>query len=99
MAKAATDFDLDAAAAARREAAGEPFTFTYGGRKFTCLPAREWPIAVTALLGTDMPEAVKLILGGGADADAFMALNPTMGDIEDLLAALSSWSGIGTLGE
>jgi hypothetical protein len=97
MAKAA--FDLDAAAAARREAAGEPFTFTYGGQKFTCLPAKEWPIAVAGMLGTDMPEAVKLILGGGKQADLFMSLNPTLGDVEDLLSALSQWSGIGDLGE
>lgn len=92
-------FDLDAAAAARREAAGEPFTFTYGGHKFKCLPAKEWPIQVTALLATNMPEAVRLILGGGKQADAFMALNPTLGDVEDLLAALAEWSGIGDLGE
>lgn len=97
MAKAA--FDLDAAAAARREAAGEPFTFTFHGKTFKCLPAREWPIQVTAMLGTDMPEAVRLILGGGADGDAFMALNPTMGDIEDLLGALAEWSGMSNLGE
>jgi hypothetical protein len=97
MAKAA--FDLDAAAATRREAAGEPFTFTYGGHQFKCLPAKEWPITVAALLGTDMPEAIRLILGGGERGDQFMALNPTLGDVEDLLTALSAWSGIGDLGE
>ena len=97
MAKAA--FDLDAAAAARREAAGEPFTFTFHGSKFTCLPAREWPITVTTKLAEDMPGAVRLILGGGPEADDFMSLNPTMGDIEDLLAALASYSGLGDLGE
>lgn len=95
----AAAFDLDAAAAARREAAGEPFTFTYREQEFTCLPAKEWPITVTALLGTNMPEAVRLILGGGEQAEEFMALNPTLGDVESLLAALAEWSGIGDLGE
>ena len=93
-------FDLDAAAAARREAAGEPFTFTWHGDEFACLPAKEWPITVAAMLTTDMPEAVRLILGGGDQADAFMAHNPTMGDIEDLMTALAEYSGFsGGLGE
>lgn len=97
MAKAA--FDLDAAAAARREAAGEPFTFTWHGSEYTCLPAKEWPITVAAMLGTDMPEAVRLILGGGEDADAFLATNPSLGDIEALMTALSEFTGTGSLGE
>lgn len=96
---AAAAFDLDAAAAARREAAGEPFTFTWKGQEFKCLPAKEWPIQVTALLATDMPEALRLILGGGKQADKFIALNPTVGEVEDLLSALAEWSGIGGLGE
>lgn len=89
---AAAVFDLDAAAASRREAAGEPFRFVFGGQEFTCLPAKEWPVAVTALLTSDLVGAVKAILGP-EQADDFMAMNPTFGDIEDLMTALSAYSG------
>lgn len=91
-------FDLDAASAARREAAGEPFRFVWKGQEFTCLPAKEWPIAVTEKLTSDLPGAVALIIGEDQSA-AFLAGNPTMGDIEDLMTALAKFSGIGDLGE
>lgn len=92
-------FDLDAAAAARREAAGEPFRFVFHGQEFTCLPAKEWPIQVSEMLTQDMVEAVRLILGAGEQADAFLALNPTMGDVESLMTAIAEFSGFQNAGE
>lgn len=96
MAKAV--FDLDAAAA-KREAAGEPFVFTFKGDTFKCLPAQDWPIQVPALMTSNMTEALRLILGGGAKADLFMSHNPTMGDVEALLEGLAEFSGLGDAGE
>jgi hypothetical protein len=95
---AAAVFDLDAAAAARREAAGEPFRFTWHGEEYAMLPAVEWPVTVAERMSKgEMVEAVRLLLGD--DADRFLATDPTMGDIKDLMEAVAAYSGLGSLGE
>lgn len=86
-------FDLDAARAARREAVGEPFPFTFGGDNFSLPPSREWPIEATDLIAEgQIGRAMKVLL-----ADqwlTFSALGATVGDLRDLFSALSSWTGL-----
>lgn len=92
-------FDLDAAAAARREAEGEGFSFTFKGDTFVCRPAKEWPIVVSGLLTEgNLIGALTEILGDG-QGEKFLAAKPTMGDIEDLMTAISKFSGTDNAGE
>jgi tRNA U38,U39,U40 pseudouridine synthase TruA len=88
-------FDLDAARAARREAAGEGFKFKWGKKNYECPPAKEWPITVTATFSEGkLTEALEQILGEKQFA-AFMKQQPSVGDIEALMGALAKFSGIG----
>lgn len=90
-------FDLDAVRAARREALGESFHFTFGGKDFAVLPAKEWPVeAVAAFSEGSLVDGVRGILAD--DPDGFFAEQPSMGDVEALLGAVSEWSGLGDLG-
>jgi len=95
--KATVAFDLDAARAARREVAGEKFTFRFGGEIYSALPAKEWPIATIGLLSDgNITGAVEAILGG-KQFESFMKHSPTSGDVEDLMNSLSAYSGVGDL--
>ena len=86
-------FDLDAARAARREAAGESFAFTFGGGNFTLPPTREWPVQATDLLAVgQVGPAMKVLLGD--QWPEFAALGATVGDLTDLFSALSAWGGL-----
>ena len=88
-------FDLDAARAARREAAGEGFRFKWGKKVYECPPAKEWPMTVTALLSEgELNGALESILGS-KQYESFMKNEPSMGDVEDLMGALAKFSGIG----
>jgi hypothetical protein len=92
-------FDLDAASAARREAAGEGFKFTWHGEEFSCLSAKEWPITVMADMSKgDLVAGLYGILGD-EQGEKFLAGNPTNGDLEDLMTAVAQFSGVNTLGE
>lgn len=86
--------NLDAARAARREAMGETPSFVFGGREFA-LPA-ELPFAVvldmrelssadgdTAAQAAAIASVVKHLLGD--EHDAFMALSPSIEDLEALI--------------
>ena len=91
-------FDLDAARAARQEAVGEGFQFKFGGKTYTCVPAKEWPIQVMSTLSTgDLVGALTLILGEKQSED-FLENKPTNGDVEALMEALSADVGVGSLG-
>jgi hypothetical protein len=92
-------FDLDAAAAARREAEGDGFVFTFKGTMFDCLPAKEWPVAISGMLtGNDLVGALTAILGS-EQGELFLAGNPTMGDVETLMTQIAQHSGVDDLGE
>lgn len=92
-------FDLDAANAARREAEGEPFTFTWQGTEWSCAPAKEWPIATASRLSAgDLPGALLLIMGDD-EGQAFLDTKPSMGDVEALMDALAKFSGVNNSGE
>lgn len=87
-------FDLDAARAARREAVGEPFPFTFGGENFTLPPSKEWPLEATDFLADGhIGPAMKVLLGDRQWA-TFSALGATVGDLKDLFSALSNWTGL-----
>lgn len=93
MSPAAT-FDADAARAARREAAGEPFTFQWEGAEFVLPSPREWPIEVISLLGQpDLPGALSMLLGD-EQYQRFMLGHPTLADIEGIMNAVAAWSGV-----
>ena len=94
-------FDLDAKrkerAAAAAESAGEQFSFVMGGRGFTIAPQREWPIYAKAMLdNADFHLLLDKIID---DPEAFRALEPTIGDAEDIFSAWGEWAGIGDLPE
>ncbi len=92
-------FDLDAIGAARREAEGQGFVFSFTGETFTCLPSKEWPLSVsTRLTEGDLVGALNGILGVD-QAEVFLAGNPTMGDVEALMTAVAKDAGVGGLGE
>ena len=92
-------FDLDAAAAAAREAAGEGFQFTFRKQSYNCLPAKLWPITVSGLLTRgDLVGALMDILGP-EQGEKFLAAKPTMGEVEALMTAIAEFSGVGGLGE
>ena len=92
-------FDLDAAGAARREAAGEGFSFSFKGATFTCLPSTEWPITVSlALTKGDLITALSDVLGE-EQAEVFLAGKPTMGDVETLMTQIAEHGGAGDVGE
>jgi hypothetical protein len=92
-------FDLDAAAAARREANGDGFQFSFKGATFICLPPKEWPISVTAMLSDgDLIGALTGILGSD-QAEVFLAGQPTMGDVETLMTKVATFAGVDDLGE
>lgn len=86
-------FDLDAARAARREAVGESFPFTFGGVGFTLPPSKEWPLEATDLLADgQIGGAMKVLLGD--QWATFSAQGATVGDLKDLFSALSAWTGL-----
>lgn len=56
-------FDLDAAKAAQRDAAGESFTFTYTGEKYQIPPSTEWPVEASTYIATgDFHAALQCLL-------------------------------------
>lgn len=92
-----SDFDLDAARAARREASGEPLRFTFGGQRFEVPSSRsDWPFEVSGLLQVnDYSAALEVLLG--EQWPAFKACRPTFADLVDLLEWLSKEMGFGDL--
>lgn len=96
--KKAAVFDADAARAARLEALGEPFRFTFGGQEFTLPGPKEWPIeAVTRLSEGDLTGALVGLLGADQYRN-FALYKPTVGDVEGIMGAVAAWQGI-SLGE
>ena len=90
-------FDLDAARAQRREAAGEPATFTFGGEQYHVPPSSEWPLGVRDLLvGGDLQGAMRELLNG--QWERFHAAGPTMGDVGDLHDWISESNGMRSAG-
>ncbi len=91
-------FDLDAARAARQEAAGEGFKFTWGGKPYECPAAEDWPLAVQSSLSEgDLLGALRNLLGD-KQMNEFEAGKPTMGDVKDLFDAIAKFSGVGDSG-
>lgn len=90
-------FDADAARAARLEAEGPSFAFTFNGDPFTLPPAKMWPLTVVGLLSEgNIAKAMEDLLGD--QWPAFVAGRPTLADVEAIFAAVSEWQGT-TLGE
>lgn len=80
-------FDLDAAYAAMRDAAGDPFEFTYGGEKFEMSLSVEWPIEVSTMIASNqLVPAMELVLGvrDPEQAQRFIALHPSFGHVQIL---------------
>ena len=98
------EINLDAARAARRETLGESPCVVFGGKKFDLEP--ELPFAlVDALLDAGDDEIAKVVIVKamaqamfGKKYDAFMKLNPTMPDIQELVIQITPLYGL-TLGE
>jgi len=91
-------FDLDAARAARQEAAQDGFKFTWGGKPYECPAADEWPLSVQMELSSgNLVGALEQLLGD-KQMKTFLQGNPTMGDVKDFFDALSAFSGVGDTG-
>lgn len=91
-------YDLDAGRAARAEAKGEPFTFSFGGQEYEIASPRQWPIEATEAMSTGaLTTALRLLLGEEQYA-TFMVNKPTIGDVEDLMTAVAKWQDL-TLGK
>lgn len=98
-----TDFNLDkdkAARAAKTEAAGADFRFTFGGEAWSIPPAETWPLEVSDLLPDGKLAGALRLLMGDEQYARFAAIkpSPTFGDLTALFTALGEWSGL-TLGE
>lgn len=102
--------DLDALKAARQEAAGAGPVVTFRGREFS-LPA-ELPFAVPESLvdvavATEAGDSAGVMKGTRAAVDAllgddvadFMALRPSMQDIQTFMASVLAEYGFGDVGE
>jgi hypothetical protein len=74
--------DLDAARAARAEAAGDPVTLTFGGETYT-LPVELPADFALYAMERDLRSAVMALLDD--DADAFFAWRPSMDDLTALV--------------
>lgn len=92
-------YDATAAAAARREALGERFTFSWHGGEFTIDPPDEWPAEAVEVLGEGKAHAaLMLIIDSSGDGQAAaLRKKPRLrqGDVEGLLDALAEFYGIG----
>lgn len=92
------EFDLDAKRAARKEAAGDPFTFRFAGEVYQIPPAKQWPLqAVEAFSLGQMRTAMQALLGPDQWA-RFGEAQADLGDLTDLFQAMSAWQGL-TAGE
>lgn len=91
-------FDLDAAKAAQRETAAEPFQFAFGGEKFEIPPSPDWPIDVfTHIAAKDFQSAMNDLLAvNDPEAPArFMGAKPTLGHFELVFDAIARREGLG----
>lgn len=88
-ATAARVIDLDAARAARAEAAGEPVTIKLDGRDYT-LPVEVPVLAMIAADRGDAETMIRLLLGDGGDE--FLA-KATVQDVAELDKAISGVYG------
>lgn len=91
-------FDLNAArAAAQREAAAEPFRFTFGANEFSIPPMTDWPLEVEVKLSEGaLTAAMSGLLGD--QIDLFMVNSPTFGDLRLLFEQVGVWAGVEGLG-
>lgn len=93
-----TVFDVDAARAARAEAAAEPFLFSLGGQEFEIPPAAEWPIMAVQLMAEGkLQEAMEELLGP-VQSVAFRQVGARIADVTAVMEAVSSWQGFDSLG-
>jgi hypothetical protein len=89
--------DLDAARAARDEAA--PFPVRFGGKDFEVPSQRRWKLsAMTALAAGDLIGFLQGIMPAAAYT-AFMAAEPDVGDLETFVAHLTERAGVGDVGK
>jgi hypothetical protein len=98
--KVKVDLDLNAAkAAAEAEANHTPFRFAYGpdDQTFTIPPMVDWPMSVEVRLADgQLSGALSVLLG--EQMEAFMACEPTFGDLQLLLEQVGTWAGVAGLG-
>ena len=89
-----TVFDLDAAAAAKREALGEGLTFTWRGEEYTVPPPGAWDFEVQARLSGGYPVPAMTLILGEEQAARYWATRPSITDVTALMEAVSSQSGL-----
>ncbi len=93
-------FDLDAATkAAKAEATGEVFEFTFRGESFAVQRLDDWPLQAQAALATgELGTAMRMLLTEPGRWDVLLATRPTLGDLRVLFEAVGEWAGVGGLG-
>lgn len=93
-------YDLDAAYAAQREAAREPFMFTYGGETFEVPLSDTWPLEASTLIANgDLVGGLALILNASdpEQAENFMAHAPKLGHVKLILEEEAKHENVGGL--
>ncbi len=93
-------YDLDAAYAAQREAAREPFQFSYGGDKFTIPLSDVWPLEASSLIASgDLIGGLRLILDVDEPGQAkrFLEHRPALGHVKLVLEQESEHENLGGL--
>jgi hypothetical protein len=89
--------DLDAARAARAEAAGQGHSFTFGGEDFATPP--ELPLRFGVALKEQDPNGAFDALLGAEAAARFWSHEPTTQDTEALMAWVVETYGLGSVGK
>lgn len=88
--------DLDAARAARAEAEGETFPFTFCGEEYAVRPTMTWPLeSQNRLAEGDLIRAVPdLLVGGEESYRALCEAGATVGDLTALFQEVGVWAGM-----
>lgn len=79
-----TPFDLDAARARRKEAAGDGVPFIFGGETFHIPPGTEWGLDIPMKAADGDLLGVFRDLLGDEQFERFVSHGPTVGDVETL---------------
>ena len=94
-----SDFDLDAAVAAREEASGDAHKVIWGGETFAIPPSTSWPIETFDVLGQgEVAAALAGVLGDQWEA-FYSARKPSLAAAWALLDGIAEKEGHAGVGE
>ena len=89
-------FDLSAAADAAASE-GEPFAFTFKGKRYEVPPATAWPVSALRAVSRGDLDAALAELVGPATFDALCDAGLLLGDLNRLFGEIATAQGLGDL--